>query len=138
MCSNFRLAKVEVVHSEGQPNIQQFYKWAFTTKNYKKVFKGKVIWFSLNLLPPEFAKSCAMRARVFYVLTCKRAKSVPTSHFYVPTCQYTCKRANLPRASEFFNLACQRAKRCANLFRKVYIMWILGTKLLSELQHSKT
>ena len=38
----------------------------------------------------EFAKSraiSAIRASVVYLPTCQRAKSVPSSHFYVPTCQ---------------------------------------------------
>ena len=33
-----------------------------------------------------------MCASVVYVPTCQRAKSVPTSGFYVPTCQWTCQR----------------------------------------------
>ena len=38
-------------------------------------------------------------------LTCQRAKSVPTSHFYVSTCH---------TAFHCFILACQREKWCAN------------------------
>ena len=46
------------------------------------------------------------------VHACQRAKSVPTSHFYVPACQKTCQHAmrhanvltwhaNIPKASQF-------------------------------------
>ena len=63
----------------------------------------------------EFAKSRAMhacvptlstwqRACVPAWFTCQRVKSVPSSHFYVPTCH---------KARQCFNLACQRAKRRA-------------------------
>ena len=45
-----------------------------------------------------------------HVPTCKRAKSVPISHFYVPTCQSANKRANVPKSYQLFNLACQHAK----------------------------
>ena len=37
--------------------------------------------------------------------TCQRAKNMPASHFYVPTCHTAC---------QCFNLACQRAKWRAN------------------------
>ena len=46
--------------------------------------------------------SACQRACVPAWFTYQRAKSVPTSHFYVPTCQMVC---------QFFNSACQRAKR---------------------------
>ena len=60
----------------------------------------------------EFAKSRAMRAiraSAVYVPTCQRAKSVPTSHFYlpinVPTWQrranFSTWRANVPRCVNF-------------------------------------
>ena len=39
------------------------------------------------------------------VPACQGAKSVPSSHFHVPTCH---------KAWQCFNLACQRAKRRAN------------------------
>ena len=63
----------------------------------------------------EFAKSRAMRtcvttwsacqrACVPAWFTCQRVKSVPSSHFYVPTCH---------KARQCFNLAYQRAKRRA-------------------------
>ena len=44
------------------------------------------------------ARFTCLRASVVYVPTYLRAKSVPTSHFHVPTCQWTCQRA-IRRAS---------------------------------------
>ena len=77
----------------------------------------------LYMVKNEFAKSChmhVMRASVVYVSTCHCAKNVPTSHFYVPTCQrlanFSTWCTNLSNACQFFNLACKRAKKGANLF----------------------
>ena len=47
------------------------------------------------MVPMEFAKSRAMGASVVCLPTCQRAKSVPTFHFYVPTCPCQ-RRANFP------------------------------------------
>ena len=85
------------------------------------------------------------------VTACQRAKSLPVSHFYVPTCQRAIRRpnvltwrANVPNggpifqlgmltyqeACQFFNLACQRAKRRANfqtflfeMLKKIYRLY---------------
>ena len=51
-----------------------------------------------------------------HVPTCQHAKSVITSHFYVPINLPTCQSA---KGVPVFNLACQCAKRRAN---KAYIM----------------
>ena len=79
-----------------------------TLLSFSLLFFKKRLFFAV-----EFAKSRAMRvirAIVVYVPTCPRPKSVPTSHFYVPTCQRANERANVPKTCQFFNKACQRAK----------------------------
>ena len=43
-----------------------------------------------------------------------RAKSVPTSHFYLLTYQHANESVNVPKACQFFNLESQRAKRRTN------------------------
>ena len=63
----------------------------------------------------EFAKSHAMRAmpaNVVYVTTCQRAKSVPTSHFYLLTRQWTYQRA---KGVQIFQL---RLPKCVSIFQK--------------------
>ena len=62
----------------------------------------------LNRAPCAPACQRGLRANVpeyDTVPACQRAKSVSTSHFYVPTYHTSC---------QCFNLACQRAKRCVN------------------------
>ena len=60
----------------------------------------------------EFAKSRAMRAiraSVAYMPSYPRTKSVPTSHFYVPTCLHANKRANVPASQRRANFSTRRA-----------------------------
>ena len=52
--------------------------------------------------------STRQRACVPAWFTCQQDKSVPTSHFYVPSCHMAC---------HFFILACQRANKSAKFFK---------------------
>ena len=84
----------------------------------------------------------AIRASVVYVPTCQCAKSLPTSHFYVPinvpcvsrwqrranfsTCRANVPRrasiltwgANVPKGVPFFNFTCQTVCQFFNYFSK--------------------
>ena len=52
------------------------------------------------------------------VLACQRAKSVPTSYFYVPTCL----RANEPKACQLLIFTCQRViQRAIVLFQRANV-----------------
>ena len=87
----------------------------------------------------EFDKSRAMRACVPTWstcqracvpawFTCQRAKSVPSSHFYVPKCQKTCQRAirsanvstwhvNMPNGVAVFQIGVPTCRRARQFFK---------------------
>ena len=95
-------------------------KWVLIveiSKELKTQFKKILCWMMMLFysLIREFAKSRAKRAYVptwstcqracvpawftcqracvLVRFTCQRSRSVPTSHFYLPVCQWTCQRA---------------------------------------------
>ena len=51
--------------------------------------------------------------------TCQNAKSVPTSHFYVPTCQRANKRVNVQHVKKRANFSTLPAEMLAN-FSKTF------------------
>ena len=81
-------------------NLQLLSKW-----KYIKIFlvghiSGKISL--LNCVPYVPACQQGLRGNVS---ACQCAKSVPTAHFYIPTCH---------TAGQHFNLVCQHAKRRAS------------------------
>ena len=69
--------------------------------------------------------------------TCQRAKSVPTSHFYVKKCQYSCQPAKVPRHANYSTWhanvpSCQRSANYstwrANMPKGVPIFQLLLAK----------
>ena len=96
-----------------------------------KIFQGKRLMFVhiVDLLrrdfidyqkmdvPFEFTKSRGMHASLRTWSTCPRAKSEPTSYFYMPTL-----RANFSvwRAFQFLNFTCQSACQFFNYFSKEF------------------
>ena len=76
-------------------------------------------------MPPCFT---CQRACVPAWFTCQRAKSVPSSHFYVPKCQKTCQRAirsanvstwhvNVPNGVAVFQLGVPTCRRARQFFK---------------------
>ena len=97
---------------------------------------------NLAVAVSEFVKSRAMRACVPTWSTCQRAKSVPSFHFYMPTCQKACQRtirctnvltwhANVPNGVPIFQLGvptCQRAYQFSKhssceMLREIFIFY---------------
>ena len=79
-----------------------------------------MVIYTLSQSVWEFAKSRVIQIMcdsVVYVLTCKRTKRVPASHFYVPINLPICQRCanystcpvNVPKMCQFSNFACQKA-----------------------------
>ena len=83
------------------------------------------------------------------VLACQRglrAKSVPGSHFYVPTCQKTCQRAirlanvstwhaNVPNDVPIFQLCLPTCQRACQLFKHSYYELLREISILFKTLH---